>query len=795
MSRKVYETRSSNAKERAKYMIWTNEMDHFLANILAEHATENYKSDTIIKPSTYTAVVAALNVKFGLLLNKDHIKNRLKTLRKQHAVLKEIVAQKGFRWDKDQKMIVANDAAWKEYIKVNPDAKPFRAKVIENYDALCSIAGNDQGITSFSDNDTDVYVDLMFDSEVVNPVIDCEVQSDDKQIKNMRWTEEMDTCLGKVLAEQVQKGYKVGNILQSEAYEAAVTALNGKFGSDITKDHVKNRLRTWRKQHIVLCEILSHGGFKWDESQKLIVGDDSLWNDYIKVHQDARLLRGKVIENYDQLFIIFGNSNFVGRYSRNSDGVVHTLAVESERVGPIDASPIRCWSTVRDEVKNMRWTREMDHCLSKVLVEQVKLGNKNKLDNKLKTAAYDSAVSALNERFHLDFTKDHVKNRIKTWKKLYGNVKELLEQKGFKWDKSQKMIIADDSIWHAYVKVNPDARVLHGRVIWNYDDLSIIIGNDDPAECSGNDTQMDLDWAAENARETVSVYQNQGNNEEGTYMVWTDEMDQCLSEILLRQVKLGNKLRKNFKSVAYAAAVDALNEKFVLDLTVESVKSHVKTWQKLYYLVKKLLCVEGFEWDERKKMVVASDSVWDDHIKTNPDVASLRGRCIKNYCALHAIVGNELVNGWQSVAGPKSGTNLAGEHAEVPVPINLKLSPLNSCEEGTEGSSHRAGGTPSSSSRSKQPSKRSRSDVMIEMMSAIAANIGRIADALTVSNQSVCLDELFDIVQNIPGFDDDLIIEACEFLSFDEKRAKMFLKLDERLRKMWLLKRLRGHTC
>ncbi|CAK9154367.1 unnamed protein product [Ilex paraguariensis] len=114
--------------------------------------------------------------------------------------------------------------------------------------------------------------------------------------------------------------------------------------------------------------------------------------------------------------------------------------------------------------------------------------------------------------------------------------------------------------------------------------------------------------------------------------------------------------------------------------------------------------------------------------------------------------------------------------------------------ESTQGSSHRTRTRPSLS-RSKQPSKKRRnSDVMVEMMNAIAANIGRIADALTGSNQSVCLDELFEMVQNIPGFDDDLIIEACEFLSFDEKRAKMFLKLDERLRKMWLLKRLRGHA-
>lgn len=106
----------------------------------------------------------------------------------------------------------------------------------------------------------------------------------------------------------------------------------------------------------------------------------------------------------------------------------------------------------------------------------------------------------------------------------------------------------------------------------------------------------------------------------------------------------------------------------------------------------------------------------------------------------------------------------------------------------------------SSLSGSKQKSKkRCSSDGMVEMMRDMARNIGRIADALTEHNNNneaggVCLDEVFEMVQNIPGFDDDLIIEACEFLSFDEKRAKMFLKLDERLRRLWLIKRLRGNS-
>ncbi|KAA0055954.1 hypothetical protein E6C27_scaffold319G00800 [Cucumis melo var. makuwa] len=73
-------------------------------------------------------------------------------------------------------------------------------------------------------------------------------------------------------------------------------------------------------------------------------------------------------------------------------------------------------------------------------------------------------------------------------------------------------------------------------------------------------------------------------------------------------------------------------------------------------------------------------------------------------------------------------------------------------------------------------------------MTAMAANVTRIANAL--SDRPTCLDQVFSVVRTMPGLDQDLILDACEFLSFDEKRVVMFMKLDERLRKKWLLKKL-----
>lgn len=123
---------------------------------------------------------------------------------------------------------------------------------------------------------------------------------------------------------------------------------------------------------------------------------------------------------------------------------------------------------------------------------------------------------------------------------------------------------------------------------------------------------------------------------------------------------------------------------------------------------------------------------------------------------------------------------------------SMKIYTKHDVGDDDQESSQQTRARPSSSSHSEQPSKRRRdADFMIEMMSAIATNVGRIADALTEMN-NVCLDEVFEMVKRIPGFDDDLIIGAFEYPSFDDKRARMFMKLNDRLRKKWLLKRLRG---
>ena len=105
-----------------------------------------------------------------------------------------------------------------------------------------------------------------------------------------------------------------------------------------------------------------------------------------------------------------------------------------------------------DENIYFRWNVDMERVLADILREERRLGNKG--DGGWKTAAYNSAASILSTQFDIHVTADNIRNRVKSWKKFYPVVSDILSQSGFNWDATKKMISVDeDPAWQEYVKV------------------------------------------------------------------------------------------------------------------------------------------------------------------------------------------------------------------------------------------------------------------------------------------------------------------------------------------------------
>lgn len=103
--------------------------------------------------------------------------------------------------------------------------------------------------------------------------------------------------------------------------------------------------------------------------------------------------------------------------------------------------------------RNVVWSIAMDKCLIEALAIQAKNGNK--IDKCFNENAYTAACISVNSRFNLNLNNQKVVNRLKTIKKRYRIMKDMLSQDGFRWNPNTKMIECEhDELWKRYIVVS-----------------------------------------------------------------------------------------------------------------------------------------------------------------------------------------------------------------------------------------------------------------------------------------------------------------------------------------------------
>ncbi|KAG5626373.1 hypothetical protein H5410_011591 [Solanum commersonii] len=126
--------------------------------------------------------------------------------------------------------------------------------------------------------------------------------------------------------------------------------------------------------------------------------------------------------------------------------------------------------------KNVVWSPVMDKCLIEALSIQARNGNK--VDKCFNENAYNAACVAVNSHFSLSLNNQKVVNRLKTIKKRYNTIRNILSQEGFSWNPNTNTIdCEDDDLWKRYVAAHPDARTFRGKQIAMYEEMKIVCGN------------------------------------------------------------------------------------------------------------------------------------------------------------------------------------------------------------------------------------------------------------------------------------------------------------------------------
>ncbi|KAL3819096.1 hypothetical protein ACJIZ3_005001 [Penstemon smallii] len=446
------------------------------------------------------------------------------------------------------------------------------------------------------------------------------------------WTPTMERYFVDLMLEHVDKGNRIGHTFNKQAWTDMLAVFNAKFGSQYDKDVLKGRYTNLWKVFNDIKNLLSQTGFSWDETKQMVVAEDHIWDAYIKIHPEDRSYRTKTVLNFNDLCLIYGYTVADGRYSLSSHDVDIEDDIQGQGVNFGDCSS----GPVSSSSSRTEWTLDMDRYFIELMLNQKERGNK--LDNTFTKQAWTDMLTLFAAKFGTEYNKRILRHRYKKLWKYYSDLLTLAGKKGFCWDEKQEMVVADDDIWDAHIKARPHARLYRGKVLPSFNSLGLIF-----EDMVSKENQIDSHQQKDITSDTIVG--KSGSERSRTY--WTPPMDNFLIELMLEQVRGGNRIGQSFITQAWNEMVESFNTNFDSHYDKEVLKNRYKHFRKQYNDVRILLQHNGFSWDESREMVTAEDHVWDSYIKAHPDARSYRVKTMPWYYKLCFIYGDgsHLVDG------------------------------------------------------------------------------------------------------------------------------------------------------
>ncbi|CAM0948163.1 unnamed protein product [Alopecurus aequalis] len=249
-----------------------------------------------------------------------------------------------------------------------------------------------------------------------------------------------------------------------------------------------------------------------------------------------------------------------------------------------------------------------------------------------------------------------------------------------------------------------------------------------------------------------------------TYQTWSNEMDTALLTVLVEHHNLGDHAQNGWKPHVYNACIRHVREKCGVEITKDNITARIKTFDKHYEVVSKMLAQSGFGWDwENNKVSVDSEEVWSRYVEANKAAACYRNKVVMNWDAINTIYSKDHATG----AGARTG----GECVQQPDTVAAEESP------------------------DVVPPKRQRTgNAILCMMGDMKTTFG---DALKTTEpvpmpmpkepKVTPPTEILDVLQKVPGLGDDDMLMAYGKLIKDERLVEALIALPLTLRKKWLL--------
>ncbi|XP_077217881.1 uncharacterized protein LOC143852385 [Tasmannia lanceolata] len=126
--------------------------------------------------------------------------------------------------------------------------------------------------------------------------------------------------------------------------------------------------------------------------------------------------------------------------------------------------------------RNVAWNGTMDGVFLAALKNQIAEGQETGAG--FKECAYNAVAQEVSDVLNKTFTKDNVKNRLKTLKTTYRTLNSIINLSGFGWDETLCKISVDEEVKNDYLKLHPEKQRFFSKRYPLYKEMKAICDDD-----------------------------------------------------------------------------------------------------------------------------------------------------------------------------------------------------------------------------------------------------------------------------------------------------------------------------
>ncbi|KAL0385654.1 UNVERIFIED_CONTAM: hypothetical protein Sradi_2959700 [Sesamum radiatum] len=141
----------------------------------------------------------------------------------------------------------------------------------------------------------------------------------DFKLSHRVWSVREEEGLIAALKDIVKQGWKCDNGFRTGYLGVLEQEMVKLFpSSDIKADpHIQSKIHVWKKTYGSIVSMLTRSGFGWNDATNMVVVDDDVWENYVKVDPFVKNMRLKSFPFYPAWCEVFGKDRATGEFAED----------------------------------------------------------------------------------------------------------------------------------------------------------------------------------------------------------------------------------------------------------------------------------------------------------------------------------------------------------------------------------------------------------------------------------------------------------------------------------------------